>query len=62
MKKLLYLICLTFIGCSFDFTEPVIIDRIDRSGDNCVYFTADNAFTAPCGEFNIGDTVKIVKY
>jgi hypothetical protein len=75
---LLILVVFTSCGYNaVNFNEPVIITHIESRYDGnqkekvCWYYTqdvtnfrlsAEGYFCAPCGEYTIGDTVKIVKY
>lgn len=67
MKHLTIFLLAGILGCNPSFTEesPFIVKRVSNIGDNeCVYWLQsryNNSIHAPCGMFNVGDTIKLCK-
>lgn len=67
MKYLTFFLLAGILGCRPSFTEesPFIVKRIYESGNNeCIYYLEsryDKSINAPCGMFNIGDTINLCK-
>lgn len=63
MKTILLFFALFLLGsCTIDNREAIVIDKIERYGDHCIYYyneQEDVAIIDDCNKFNIGDTVQI---